>query len=71
MDRNAQFEYINKKAGSFLTDRQPVILVDTNYARVGIMHGFRWQEGEQQMPAPFSDAQLATVNLFTHYFHGE
>src|SRR5258708_6513607 len=29
MDRNAQFEYINKKAGSFLTDRQPVISVDT------------------------------------------
>ena len=29
MDRNAQFEYISKKAGSFLTDRQPVISVDT------------------------------------------
>jgi hypothetical protein len=29
MDRNAQFEYINKKAGSFLTDHQPVISVDT------------------------------------------
>ena len=29
MDRNAQFEYINKKAGSFLVDRQPVISVDT------------------------------------------
>jgi Rhodopirellula transposase DDE domain len=29
MDRNAQFEYINKKKGSFLTDRQPVISVDT------------------------------------------
>jgi hypothetical protein len=29
MDRNAQFEYINKKAGSFLTDGQPVISVDT------------------------------------------
>ena len=40
MDRNAQFEYINKKAGSFLTDRQPVISVDTKYARIGIMHGF-------------------------------
>ena len=25
MDRNAQFEYISKKAGSFLTDSQPVI----------------------------------------------
>jgi hypothetical protein len=40
MDRNAQFEYINKKAGSFLTDGQPVISVDTKYARTGIMHGF-------------------------------
>jgi hypothetical protein len=29
MDRNAQFEYISKKAGSFLTDGQPVISVDT------------------------------------------
>jgi hypothetical protein len=29
MDRNAQFEYINKKAGSFLKDGQPVISVDT------------------------------------------
>jgi hypothetical protein len=29
MDRNAQFEYISKKAGSFLTDHQPVISVDT------------------------------------------
>ena len=29
MDRNAQFEYINKKAGSFFTDGQPVISVDT------------------------------------------
>jgi len=29
MDRDAQFEYINKKAGSFLTDLQPVISVDT------------------------------------------
>jgi hypothetical protein len=29
MDRNGQFEYINKKAGSFLTDGQPVISVDT------------------------------------------
>jgi hypothetical protein len=39
MDRNAQFEYISKKAGSFLTDGQPVISVDTKYARTGIMHG--------------------------------
>jgi len=29
MDRNAQFEYINKKAGSFVKDGQPVISVDT------------------------------------------
>jgi len=29
MDRNAQFEYISKKAGSFLMDHQPVISVDT------------------------------------------
>jgi hypothetical protein len=29
MDRNGQFEYINKRAGSFLTDGQPVISVDT------------------------------------------
>jgi len=29
MDRNAQFEYISKKAGSFLADGQPVISVDT------------------------------------------
>jgi hypothetical protein len=29
MDRNAQFEYISNKAGSFLTDGQPVISVDT------------------------------------------
>ena len=29
MDRNAQFEYISKKAESFLTDHQPVISVDT------------------------------------------
>jgi hypothetical protein len=29
MDRNAQFEYISKKAGSFLTNHQPVISVDT------------------------------------------
>ena len=29
MDRDAQFEYINNKARSFLTDRQPVISVDT------------------------------------------
>src|SRR6267142_2329395 len=29
MDRNGQFEYISKKAGSFLTDGQPVISVDT------------------------------------------
>jgi Rhodopirellula transposase DDE domain len=29
LDRNAQFEYINKKAGMFLTDGQPVISVDT------------------------------------------
>jgi Rhodopirellula transposase DDE domain len=29
MDRNAQFEYISKKAGSFLTNGQPVISVDT------------------------------------------
>jgi Rhodopirellula transposase DDE domain len=29
MDRNAQFEYISKKAGSFLRDGQPVISVDT------------------------------------------
>jgi hypothetical protein len=29
MDRDAQFEYINNKARSFLRDRQPVISVDT------------------------------------------
>jgi transposase len=29
MDRNAQFEYISKKAVSFLADHQPVISVDT------------------------------------------
>jgi hypothetical protein len=40
MDRNAQFEYISKKAGSFLADGQPVVSVDTKYARTGIMHGF-------------------------------
>jgi hypothetical protein len=34
-DRNAQFEYINAQA-----QQQPVISVDTNYARVRIMHGF-------------------------------
>jgi hypothetical protein len=28
MDRNGQFEYISKKAGSFLTDGQPVISVE-------------------------------------------
>ena len=47
MDRNAQFEYISKKASSFLTDGQPVISVDTKYARTGIMHGLElgaWPE---------------------------
>jgi hypothetical protein len=47
MDRNAQFEYISKRAGSFLTDGQPVISVDTKYARTGIMHGLEsgaWPE---------------------------
>jgi len=29
MDRNAQFEYINKKAGMFIGDHQPLISVDT------------------------------------------
>ncbi len=29
MDRDAQFEYINKKAAMFLTDHQPVVSVDT------------------------------------------
>ncbi len=29
MDRNAQFEYINKKADTFIRDGQPVISVDT------------------------------------------
>src|SRR5260370_9898625 len=29
MDRNGQFEYINKKAASFLTDGHPAISVDT------------------------------------------
>jgi len=29
MDRNGQFEYINKRLAVFLTDGQPVISVDT------------------------------------------
>jgi hypothetical protein len=28
-DRNAQFEYINRKCGDFIQERQPVISVDT------------------------------------------
>ena len=39
LDRNAQFEYINKKACSFLTDGQPVILVDTKKKGALQKHG--------------------------------
>jgi hypothetical protein len=41
VDRDAQFEYINKQAKSFIRSMQPVISVDTNYARNRIMHGFK------------------------------
>ena len=40
-DRNAQFEYINAKVIAAQAQHQPVISVDTNYARIRIMHGFR------------------------------
>jgi len=40
IDRDVQFEYINKRVTAFLTAKQPVISVDTNDARHRIMHGF-------------------------------
>ena len=39
-DRNAQFEHINAKVIAAQAAGQPVISVDTKYARTGIMHGF-------------------------------
>ena len=39
IDRDAQFEYINKQAKSFLTAKQPVISVDTK--RKGIIGNFK------------------------------
>jgi hypothetical protein len=40
IDRDAQFQYINTQATAFLAANEPVISVDTKYARTGIMHGF-------------------------------
>jgi len=48
MDRNAQFEYINKKAGSFLTDGQPVISVDTKKKEFGGQFQECWPRMETQ-----------------------
>jgi DDE family transposase len=40
IDRDAQFHYINRQAKAFLAAHEPVVSVDTNYARIRIMHGF-------------------------------
>lgn len=40
-DRDAQFQYLNQQCQDFQQRGQPVISVDANYARSGIMHGFR------------------------------
>jgi Rhodopirellula transposase DDE domain len=39
-DRDAQFQHINARVLEFQAASQPVISVDTNYARTRIMHGF-------------------------------
>jgi hypothetical protein len=39
--RNQQFEYISQLREAFTVAGNPVVSVDTNYARVGIMHGLR------------------------------
>ena len=56
MDRNAQFEYISKKAGSFLTDGQPVISVDTKKKeqRIGSPRVTGQHQLARQTPAQFS-----------------
>jgi hypothetical protein len=40
IDRDAQFQYINKQAKAFPTAHEPVVSVDTNYVDLRIMHGF-------------------------------
>jgi Rhodopirellula transposase DDE domain len=40
IDLDAQFQYINTQAKALLATNEPVISVDTNYARRRIMHGF-------------------------------
>jgi len=40
-DRNQQFGIIKAQRDAFQANGQPVISVDTNYARVRIMHGLR------------------------------
>ena len=39
-DRDAQFAHINATVTAALAAGEPAISVDTNYARIGIMHGF-------------------------------
>jgi len=66
---DAQFQYINTQAKAFLAANEPVISVDPNYARVGIIHGFpRQREGEQQMPAPSGGLALSSNSLSVHNF---
>ena len=40
-DRDAQFAHINATVTAALAAGEPAISVDTKYARIGIMHGFR------------------------------
>jgi hypothetical protein len=40
-DRNQQFEIIASLREEFANKGNPIISVDANYARVGIMHGLR------------------------------
>ena len=60
MDRNAQFEYINKKAGSFVKDGQPVISVDTKKKEIV---GNLENPGREWRPQGYPEA----VNV--HDFH--
>lgn len=69
-DRNAQFEYINRKVKRFLSDRQPVISVDTKKKElVGDFKngGREWRPQGQPEPVRVHDFLIKGLGRATPY----
>jgi len=68
IDRDAQFQYINAQAEAFLAGHEPVISVDTKYARIGIMHGLEsgaWPEPRHhRFPGMNASAGVPPASFF-------